>query len=57
MTLHPEIEIVTERIVERSRATRVAYLDLIARERELRRRSPDAFLRKSCTRLCSRRRG
>jgi phosphogluconate dehydratase len=34
MTLHPEIEIVTERIVERSRATRVAYLDLIARERE-----------------------
>jgi phosphogluconate dehydratase len=34
MTLHPEIEIVTERIVERSRATRGAYLDLIARERE-----------------------
>jgi phosphogluconate dehydratase len=34
MTLHHEIEIVTERIVERSRATRGAYLDLIARERE-----------------------
>ena len=34
MILHPEIEIVTERIVERSRATRGAYLDLIARERE-----------------------
>ena len=34
MTLHPEVEIVTERIVERSRATRGAYLDLIARERE-----------------------
>ena len=34
MTLHPEVETVTERIVERSRATRGAYLDLIARERE-----------------------
>ena len=34
MTLHPEIEMVTERIIERSRATRGAYLDLIARERE-----------------------
>jgi len=34
MTLHPEIEMVTERIVERSHATRGAYLDLIARERE-----------------------
>ena len=34
MTLHPEVEIATERIVERSRATRGAYLDLIARERE-----------------------
>ena len=34
MTLHPEVEIVTERIIERSRPTRGAYLDLIARERE-----------------------
>ena len=34
MTLHPEIEMATERIIERSRATRGAYLDLIARERE-----------------------
>ena len=34
MTLQPEIEMVTERIIERSRATRSAYLDLIARERE-----------------------
>jgi phosphogluconate dehydratase len=34
MTLHPEIEVVTERIVERSRPTRNAYLELIARERE-----------------------
>jgi phosphogluconate dehydratase len=34
MTLHPEVEIVTERITERSRSTRSAYLDLIARERE-----------------------
>ena len=34
MTLHPEIEIVTTRIIERSRPTRNAYLDLIARERE-----------------------
>ena len=34
MTLHPEIEVVTERIVERSRPTRNAYLDFIARERE-----------------------
>ena len=34
MTLHPEIEIVTERIIKRSRPTRSAYLELIARERE-----------------------
>src|SRR6476469_7632723 len=34
MTLHPEVEIVTERIIERSCATRRAYLELIARERE-----------------------
>jgi phosphogluconate dehydratase len=34
MTLHPEIEIVTERIIERSRSSRRAYLDLIAREQE-----------------------
>ena len=34
MTLHPEVEIVTERIIERSCATRGAYLELIARERE-----------------------
>jgi phosphogluconate dehydratase len=34
MTLNPEIEMVTERIIERSSTTRRAYLDLIARERE-----------------------
>jgi phosphogluconate dehydratase len=34
MTLHPEVERVTKRIVERSRPGRQAYLDLIARERE-----------------------
>ena len=34
MTLHPTIETVTQRIVERSRPTRDAYLDLIARERD-----------------------
>jgi phosphogluconate dehydratase len=33
MTLHHEIATVTERIVDRSRATRSAYLELIARER------------------------
>jgi phosphogluconate dehydratase len=33
MTLHPTIEAVTRGIVERSRTTRRAYLDLIARER------------------------
>jgi phosphogluconate dehydratase len=34
MTLHPTIEAVTQRIVERSYTTRGGYLDLIARERE-----------------------
>ncbi|QEH77152.1 phosphogluconate dehydratase [Sphingomonas sp. C8-2] len=34
MTLHPVVEAVTSRIVERSRAGRRAYLDLLARERE-----------------------
>src|SRR6187549_1032457 len=34
MTLHPAVQAVTERIVERSRPTRSAYLDFIARERE-----------------------
>jgi phosphogluconate dehydratase len=34
MSLHPEIAAVTERVVKRSRGTRAAYLDLIARERE-----------------------
>ncbi|MBY8824038.1 phosphogluconate dehydratase [Sphingomonas colocasiae] len=34
MTLHPEIAAVTDRVIERSRAGRDAYLDLIARERE-----------------------
>jgi phosphogluconate dehydratase len=34
MTLRPEIEAVTARVIERSRPTRSAYLDLIARERE-----------------------
>jgi phosphogluconate dehydratase len=33
MTLHPAIQAVTERIIERSRPAREAYLDLIARER------------------------
>ena len=32
--LHPEVEAVTARVVERSRDGRRAYLDLIARERE-----------------------
>lgn len=32
--LHPEIAAVTERVVSRSKASRRAYLDLIARERE-----------------------
>ena len=34
MTLHPTIESVTQRIVERSHPSRVAYLELIARERD-----------------------
>jgi phosphogluconate dehydratase len=34
MTLHPTIDAVTQRIIERSGSTRRAYLDLIARERE-----------------------
>jgi len=34
MALHPAVEAVTARIVERSKAGRRAYLDLIARERE-----------------------
>ena len=34
MALHPAVETVTARIVERSRAGRHAYLDLIARERD-----------------------
>jgi hypothetical protein len=34
MSLHPTIEAVTQAIAERSRPTRRAYLDLIARERE-----------------------
>ncbi len=34
MSFHPAIEAVTERVVDRSRSTRAAYLDLIARERE-----------------------
>ena len=34
MTLHPEIEAVTARIVERSARTRRTYLDFIARQRE-----------------------
>ena len=34
MTLHPDIAAVTDRVIERSRAGRDAYLDLIARERE-----------------------
>ncbi|ATE63160.1 phosphogluconate dehydratase [Rhizorhabdus dicambivorans] len=34
MTLHPAVEAVTARIIERSKPGRAAYLDLIARERE-----------------------
>jgi len=34
MTLHPAVEAVTARIVERSKPGRAAYLDLIARERD-----------------------
>jgi phosphogluconate dehydratase len=34
MTLHPALESVTSRIIERSKAGRRAYLDLIARERD-----------------------
>ena len=34
MTLHPEIAALTERIIRRSRPTRRAYLDFIARERD-----------------------
>lgn len=34
MTLHPEIAAVTDRIIERSKPYRSAYLDLIRRERE-----------------------
>ena len=34
MTLHQTIETVTQRIVERSRPSRIAYLELIARERD-----------------------
>ncbi|PTQ10870.1 phosphogluconate dehydratase [Sphingomonas oleivorans] len=34
MSLHPAVEEITARIVERSRPTRAAYLDLIARERD-----------------------
>jgi len=34
MTLHPAIEAVTQRVVERSLPTRGTYLDLIARERD-----------------------
>jgi phosphogluconate dehydratase len=34
MRIHPTINAVTNRIIERSRPTRSAYLDLIARERE-----------------------
>ncbi len=34
MTLHPEVEAVTARIIERSRPGRARYLDLINRERE-----------------------
>jgi phosphogluconate dehydratase len=34
MTLHPEIAAVTDRVIERSRTKRAAYLDLIRRERE-----------------------
>jgi phosphogluconate dehydratase len=34
MTLHPDISAVTDRVIERSRATREAYLALIRRERD-----------------------
>ncbi|RYY26435.1 MAG: phosphogluconate dehydratase [Sphingomonadales bacterium] len=34
MNLHPEIAAVTDRIIERSRTQRAAYLDLIQRERD-----------------------
>lgn len=34
MTLHPEIAAVTDRIIERSKAGRARYLDLIQRERD-----------------------
>jgi phosphogluconate dehydratase len=34
MTLHPEIAAVTDRVIERSRPGRDAYLDFIARQRE-----------------------
>jgi phosphogluconate dehydratase len=34
MTLHPDIEAVTQRIVRRSATSRARYLDLIARERD-----------------------
>jgi phosphogluconate dehydratase len=34
MNLHPAVEAVTERVINRSRRIRSAYLDLIARERE-----------------------
>ncbi|MDB5676215.1 MAG: phosphogluconate dehydratase, partial [Sphingomonas bacterium] len=34
MTLHPEISAVTDRVIERSRPTREAYLALIRRERD-----------------------
>ena len=32
--LHPEVAAVTDRVIERSRAGRAAYLDLIAAERD-----------------------
>lgn len=35
MSLHPEIQVVTDRVIERSRKTRSAYLDFIARQREI----------------------
>ncbi|MDX5984433.1 phosphogluconate dehydratase [Sphingomonas echinoides] len=34
MTLHPEIAAVTDRVIERSKASRAAYLDLIGRARD-----------------------
>lgn len=33
-SLHPELERITQRIIERSRPGRQAYLDFIARERD-----------------------